>query len=33
MAKFQSTKLFDGYSTCFRQWTAEGTHCKFLHSL
>jgi 6-pyruvoyltetrahydropterin/6-carboxytetrahydropterin synthase len=31
MAKFQSTKLFDGYSTCFRQWRAEGTHCKFLH--
>jgi 6-pyruvoyltetrahydropterin/6-carboxytetrahydropterin synthase len=31
MPKFQSTKLFDGYSACFRQWTAEGTHCKFLH--
>jgi 6-pyruvoyltetrahydropterin/6-carboxytetrahydropterin synthase len=31
MAKFQSTKLFDGYSTCFRQWKADGTHCKFLH--
>ena len=31
MAKFQSTKLFDGYSTCFRQWKAETTHCKFLH--
>ena len=31
MAKFQSTKLFDGYSTCFRQWRAEDTHCKFLH--
>lgn len=29
--KFQSTKLFDGYSTCFRQWKAEGTHCKYLH--
>jgi len=29
--KFQSTKLFDGYSTCFRQWKAEETHCKFLH--
>lgn len=28
---FQSTKLFDGYSACFRQWKAEGTHCKFLH--
>jgi len=31
MKKFQSTKLFDGYSTCFRQWKADGTHCKFLH--
>jgi 6-pyruvoyltetrahydropterin/6-carboxytetrahydropterin synthase len=31
MGKFQSTKLFDGYSACFRQWKAEGTHCKFLH--
>ena len=31
MAKFQSTKLFDGYSACFRQWKAEDTHCKFLH--
>jgi 6-pyruvoyltetrahydropterin/6-carboxytetrahydropterin synthase len=31
MSKFQSTKLFDGYSTCFRQWKAEGTHCKYLH--
>ena len=29
--KFQSTKVFDGYSTVFRQWRAEGTHCKFLH--
>jgi hypothetical protein len=31
MAKFKSTKLFDGYSTCFRQWRAEDTHCKYLH--
>jgi 6-pyruvoyltetrahydropterin/6-carboxytetrahydropterin synthase len=31
MKKFQSTKLFDGYSACFRQWKAEDTHCKFLH--
>lgn len=31
MKKFQSTKLFDGYSTCFRQWSADNTHCKFLH--
>ena len=29
--KFQSTKLFDGYSACFRQWKALGTHCRFLH--
>jgi len=28
---FQSTKLFDGFSTVFRQWKAEGTHCRFLH--
>ena len=31
MARFTSTKLFDGYSTCFRQWRAKGTHCQFLH--
>jgi 6-pyruvoyltetrahydropterin/6-carboxytetrahydropterin synthase len=31
MGKFQSTKVFDGYSTVFRQWRAEGTHCSFLH--
>lgn len=29
--KFTSEKLFDGYSACFRQWKADGTHCKFLH--
>ena len=29
--KFQSTKLFDGFSCVFRQWKAEGTHCRFLH--
>jgi 6-pyruvoyltetrahydropterin/6-carboxytetrahydropterin synthase len=28
---FQSTKLIDGFSTCFRQWKATDTHCKFLH--
>ena len=28
---YQSSKVFDGYSACFRQWRAEGTHCKFLH--
>jgi len=31
MSKYQSTKLFDGFSTVFRQWAAEGTHCRFLH--
>ena len=28
---YQSTKLFDGFSCCFRQWKAETTHCRFLH--
>ena len=28
---FQSTKVFDGFSCCFRQWRAETTHCKYLH--
>ena len=31
MGKFQSTKVFDGFSTVFGQWRAEGTHCRFLH--
>ena len=31
MSSYKSTKLFDGYSTCFRQWKADGTHCRFLH--
>jgi 6-pyruvoyltetrahydropterin/6-carboxytetrahydropterin synthase len=31
MPKFQSTKVFDGFSCVFRQWRAEGTHCRFLH--
>ena len=31
MGKFQSTKVFDGFSTVFRQWKAEGTHCRFFH--
>lgn len=31
MSKFQSTKVFDGFSTVFRQWKAEGTHCQKLH--
>ena len=31
MPKFKSTKIFDGFSTVFRQWKADGTHCSFLH--
>ena len=31
MSKFQSTKVFDGFSCVFRKWRAEGTHCKYLH--
>jgi 6-pyruvoyltetrahydropterin/6-carboxytetrahydropterin synthase len=31
MGRFKSTKVYDGFSTCFRQWRAAGTHCKFLH--
>ena len=28
---FISTKIFDGFSCVFRQWKADGTHCRFLH--
>ena len=28
---YQSKKLFDGFSCCFRQSKAETTHCRFLH--
>jgi len=31
MSTFQSTKVFDGFSTVFRQWKAEHSHCKYLH--
>ena len=31
MGKFVSSKVFDGFSTCFRQWRATDTHCRFLH--
>ena len=31
MGKFQSTKVYDGFSTVFRQWRAEDTHCSFFH--
>lgn len=29
--KFKSIKVFDGFSTNFRQWRASDTHCSFLH--
>ena len=29
--KFRSTKVKDGFSTCFRQWRAVNTHCSKLH--
>ena len=28
---FQSTKIIDGFSCCFRQWKATTTHCQYLH--
>ena len=28
---FTSTKVFDGFSCCFRQWKATTTHCQYLH--
>ncbi len=31
MGKFQSSKVFDGFSTVFRQWKANTTHCQYLH--
>jgi 6-pyruvoyltetrahydropterin/6-carboxytetrahydropterin synthase len=31
MGKFQSSRVFDGFSTVFRQWKAETTHCRFVH--
>ena len=31
MGKFQSSKVFDGFSTVFRQWKAKETHCSYLH--
>ena len=31
MSKFKSTKIFDGFSTVFRQWRAKETHCSYLH--
>tara|TARA_R110000782_G_scaffold42045_1_gene95876 strand:+ start:1823 stop:2287 length:465 start_codon:yes stop_codon:yes gene_type:complete len=31
MGKFQSSKIFDGFSTVFRQHNAKETHCRFVH--
>lgn len=31
MSTFQSTKVYDGFSTVFRQWKAKDSHCRFLH--
>ena len=31
MGKHQSSKVFDGFSTVFRQWKAKDTHCRFFH--
>ena len=31
MGKHQSSKVFDGFSTVFRQWKAQDTHCRFFH--
>ena len=31
MGKHQSSKVFDGFSTVFRQWKATTTHCRFVH--
>ena len=28
---YQSIKVIDGFSTCFRQWRAVNSHCSFLH--
>jgi|TARA_R110001583_G_scaffold59343_1_gene176636 6-pyruvoyltetrahydropterin/6-carboxytetrahydropterin synthase len=29
--RYKSTKLFNGFTCCFRQWKAVETHCKYLH--
>ena len=28
---YKSTKMIEGFSTCFRQFAATDTHCKYLH--
>ncbi len=31
MTQFKSTKIFDGFSTAFRQWRATHSHCQYVH--
>lgn len=31
MKEYISIKVFDGYSTAFRQWRATHSHCQYLH--
>ena len=31
MAKFYSRKRYEGFSTIFRQWKADTTHCSRIH--
>lgn len=31
MNKYQSTKVFDGFSVALRQWKAQHSHCNLLH--
>jgi 6-pyruvoyltetrahydropterin/6-carboxytetrahydropterin synthase len=31
MTRFESTKIIELGSCAFRQWRAEGTHCKYVH--
>ena len=31
MNEYISIKIFDGYSTAFRQWRASHSHCKYIH--
>ena len=31
MKEYISIKIFDGYSTAFRQWRAKHSHCSYIH--
>ena len=31
MGRYSSTKVYDGFSTVFRQWKADTTHCQYVH--